>query len=74
MRKKEIKNITKDLTIGEVLKIDDSLADVFMGFGMHCLYCPMSQQETLEEACSVHDIDVNLLVKKLNEKLSEIKK
>jgi len=70
MNKKQIV-ITKDLTIGAVLKMDDSLADVFMGFGMHCLYCPMSQQETLEEACSVHDIDVNLLVKKLNEKLAE---
>ena len=66
--------ITKDLTIGKVLKIDEELADVFMGFGMHCLYCPMSQQETLEEACSVHEIDVELLVKKLNEKLAEIKK
>jgi len=70
MNKKQIV-ITKDLTIGAVLKMDDSLADVFMGFGMHCLYCPMSQQETLEEACSVHDINVNLLVKKLNEKLAE---
>lgn len=67
-------NITKDLTIGEVLKIDEALADIFMGFGMHCLYCPMSQQETLEEACSVHEIDVDLLVKKLNEKLAELKK
>lgn len=72
--KKSVKEITKDMTIGDVLKIDENLADVFMGFGMHCLYCPMSQMETLEEASSVHDIDVNLLVKKLNEKLAEIKK
>ena len=69
MKKKNI-TISKDMTIGEVLKISDSLADVFMGFGMHCLYCPMSQQESLEEACSVHDVEVDLLVKKLNEELS----
>ncbi len=72
--KKTVKEITKDMTIGDVLKIDENLADVFMGFGMHCLYCPMSQMETLEEASSVHDIDANLLVKKLNEKLAELKK
>ena len=74
MRKKTIKNVTKDMTIGEVLKQNEALADVFMGFGMHCLYCPMSQQETLAEACEVHDINVELLVKKLNEKIEEIKK
>ena len=70
MAKKQIKNITKDFTIGQVLSIDDALADVFMGFGMHCLYCPMGQLETLEEASATHDIDVELLVKKLNEKLT----
>lgn len=68
---KKDNSITKYMTIGDVLKIDENLAEVFMGFGMHCLYCPMSQQESLEEACGVHDIDVELLVKKLNEKLKE---
>ena len=74
MKKKVLKNVSKEMTIGEVLKMDDSLADIFLGFGMHCLYCPMSQQESLEEACDVHDIDVELLVKKLNEKIDELKK
>ena len=74
MGKKCVKNVTKDMTIGQVLKINENLADVFLGFGMHCLYCPMSQQETLAEASEVHDIDVELLVKKLNEKLEELKK
>lgn len=73
MKKKTSVVITKEMTIGNVLKLNESLADVFMGFGMHCLYCPMSQQESLEEACGVHDIDVELLVKKLNEHLSSIK-
>jgi len=72
--KKKVNEITKNMTIGEVLKISDDFADVFMGFGMHCLYCPMGQLETLEEASSAHDVDVTLLVKKLNEKLAELKK
>ena len=56
------------------VRIDESFAEIFMGFGMHCLYCPMGQQETLEEASAVHDIDVELLVKKLNERKEELKK
>lgn len=63
------KKITKDLTIKKVLKIDESLADILMGFGMHCIYCPMSLMETLEEAAAVHEIDVDFLVQKLNEHL-----
>ena len=70
---KKAKTVTKDTKIGQVLKIDENLAEVLMGFGMHCFYCPMSQQETLEEACEVHEIDVDLLVKKLNEKIAEKK-
>ena len=50
--------------------MDESLAEVFLGFGMHCLYCPMSRMETLEEAAQVHEIDVDLLIKKLNEGLN----
>lgn len=64
------KEITKSMTIKEVLDIDESLADVLMGFGMHCIYCPMSQMESLEEAASVHEVDVDFLVKKLNENKS----
>ncbi len=71
---KETKMISKTWTIGQVLAIDESFAEIFMGFGMHCLYCPMGQQETLEEASAVHDIDVELLVKKLNERKKELKK
>ena len=63
------KKITKDLTIEKVSKIDESLADILMGFGMHCIYCPMSLMETLEEAAAVHEIDVDFLVQKLNEHL-----
>ena len=69
--KKETKNITKDMTIGEVLQIDEKLADVFMGFGMHCVSCPVSQMETVEEACVVHGMDPNFVLKKLNENVKK---
>jgi len=65
---------TPDMTIGEIMETNPNAQIVLMGFGMHCLYCPMGQLETLEEASSAHDVDVTLLVKKLNEKLAELKK
>lgn len=61
------KTITKDMTIGEVLDINQNLAEIFMGFGMHCVSCPVSQMETVEEASQVHGIDIDFLIKKLNE-------
>ena len=64
MKKKEI---TKDMTIGEVMKSNENLADVFMGFGMHCFSCPVSQMETIEQAAAVHGIELDFLLKKLNE-------
>ena len=59
--------ITKDMTIAEVLNYKKDAPKVFLGFGMHCFGCPVSQAETLEEAASVHDCDLKLLLKKLNE-------
>ena len=60
--------ISKDLTIGEILELNPDAPAIFMGFGMHCFSCPMSQMETLEEASAVHGIDLELLLEKLNEK------
>ncbi|MBO7527369.1 MAG: DUF1858 domain-containing protein [Clostridia bacterium] len=62
-----MKQITKDMSIGDVLEINPKLKDVLMGFGMHCFGCPYSLAETLEEAAEVHDVDVEFLLKKLNE-------
>ncbi len=67
MAKKEQKEITKDMTIGEVLKTDPNLAEVFLGFGMHCISCPVSLMETVEEASMVHGVEIDFLLKKLNE-------
>ena len=58
--------VTKEMTIGEVLNINMDIAPILMEIGMHCLGCPASQMETLEEAAMVHGIDSVLLVEKIN--------
>ena len=57
----------KDTTIGEILEKAPEKAEILLEIGMHCLGCPASQAETLEEACMVHGIDVEELVKNLNQ-------
>ena len=57
--------ITKDMTIGELLKVNPDYANVLMSVGMHCIGCPSSQMETLEEACHVHGLKVEDLLAKL---------
>ena len=59
--------ITKDMTMGELLSIDRGVAIVLMQAGMHCIGCPASQGETLEEAAMVHGIDVDELMKVIEE-------
>lgn len=58
--------ITKDMTIGEVLKINAGLAPVLSSGGMSCVTCPSSQTETIEEAAQVHGIETELLLARLN--------
>ena len=57
----------KDTKIRELLEVVPEKAEILMEAGMHCLGCPASQAETLEEACEVHGIDVEELVKKINQ-------
>lgn len=59
--------VTKDTTIGEILENKPQAQDVLVGFGLHCFSCPMSQMESIEEASMVHDIDLEFMLKKLNE-------
>ncbi len=73
MKKQKEELINKDMTIGEVLELDENLADVFMGFGMHCISCPVSQMETVEEACLVHGLECDFVLKKLNENVKKKK-
>ena len=62
--------VTKDTMIGDLLRIDAGVAPILLGIGMHCLGCPASQMETIEEAAMVHGIDANDLVAKINEFLA----
>lgn len=63
--------ITKKTTIGEVLNLNLGTAKYFMEMGMHCLGCPASQGESIEEACMVHGTNPDELVKQLNAFMSE---
>lgn len=56
----------KDTKIGELLEKAPEKAEILLEAGMHCLNCPASQMETLEEACEVHGIDVEQIIEKLN--------
>lgn len=62
--------ITKDTIIGDILDMDQSTAPFFLEMGMHCLGCPSARGESLEQACAVHGVDAEALVKKINEHLS----
>lgn len=63
--------ITKQTTIGEVLARDLGTAQYFLDIGMHCLGCPSSQSESIEDACAVHGTDADELVAKLNDYFTE---
>lgn len=62
--------ITKDTIIGEILDIAPQTAPIFLSIGMHCLGCPSSRGETVEQACAVHGVDVEMLLSKINEVLA----
>ena len=59
--------ITKEMTIGEILRMKPSVAPVLMEMGMHCLGCPSAQAESIADAALVHGMDVEALLKKMNE-------
>ena len=65
--------IDKSMTIGEVLRIHRGTARILMEFGMHCIGCPASSAENLEEACVVHGSNPDELVDQLNAFLEEHK-
>ncbi len=60
-------SVTKDTIIGDILDQDFDAAPFFLEIGMHCLGCPASRGETIEQACEVHGTDADQLVAKLNE-------
>ena len=63
--------IDKDMLIGDILDADRETAQFFLNMGMHCLGCPSARGETLEMACAVHGVDVDLMIEKINEFLNK---
>ena len=62
---------SKDMLIGEILQLDAGVATVLMASGMHCVGCPSSQAESLEEAAMVHGLDADKILSAINEYLSQ---
>ena len=58
--------ITKDTIIGDILDIAPQTAPIFFSIGMHCLGCPSSRGETVEEACMVHGVECESFLAQLN--------
>ena len=69
-KKAEMKQVTRETIIGDILDMDQTTAPYFMEIGMHCLGCPASRGESIEEACEVHRVDCDELIEKLNEHLA----
>ena len=62
--------VEKDTRIGELLMMDKDVSPILLGIGMHCLGCPSSQMETIEEAAMVHGLNADELVNQINEFLA----
>lgn len=58
--------ITKDMTIGEVVRSRENAAEVLMSFGMGCIGCPSAQAESIEDAAKVHGLNLETLLEALN--------
>jgi len=63
--------VTKDSIIGDILDHDPTTAEYFFAMGMHCLGCPASRGESVEQACEVHGVSVDELVDKLNKHINK---
>ena len=62
--------VTRESIIGDILDYDRGTAEFFFEIGMHCLGCPASRGESIEEACAVHGTDADALVEKINNYLN----
>lgn len=63
--------ITKDMVIGDILRLDGGLAPILLDMGMHCLGCPSSQMESLNDACAVHGVNADEMAERLNQHLTK---
>lgn len=62
--------ITKETIVGDILDIAPETAPAFLNIGMHCLGCPASRNETIEQACMVHDVNPDDLLEHINQLLT----
>lgn len=65
--------VTKDMTMGEMLNMDGGIAYILMQSGMHCVGCPSSIGESLEEACMVHGLECDTVLTQINDYLASKK-
>ena len=66
-----IMQITKETTMGQMLEYDQGIAYILMQSGMHCIGCPSSINESLEEACMVHGLDADVVLKSIQDYLAQ---
>ena len=66
--------VSRKTLIGEIVNQYPETAEVLLGIGMHCLGCPASQAESLEDACAVHGVDPESVIKAINDKIAESRK
>ena len=59
--------ITRETVIGDIVDFDPETAEVFMDCGMHCIDCPVSRMESIEEACEVHGVDPDEIIENLKD-------
>lgn len=69
-----MEKITKDTIVGDILDIAPETAPAFLNIGMHCLGCPASRGETLEQACMVHGVNPEDLLTKVNQMINKKQK
>jgi len=62
-----MQKITSDMIISDVLKLDKGTVPIFLNNGLHCLGCPSASGESIEDACEVHGLDADKLIKELND-------
>ncbi len=65
--------VTKETIIGDIVDFDEDTAEIFLECGMHCVDCPVSRMESVEEACEVHGVAADELIEKLNKYFAEKK-
>ena len=69
-KERNMMQITKQSIIGDILDMEPETAQFFFAIGMHCLGCPASRGESVEDACAVHGTDADALIKQINEFLA----